>query len=201
MFFNLLALSAAILLNGRTADAQTAGSPCASVSSMSAAWISRFPEATQARVPAQQIEDCVKSIPIDVAEDQALIQELAYYVSWQSTIAYLKNPPESYKGEQVDIVGALTTISKDLADGKYDDEFSLQFDIQAAVKQTYDFHFEWKPDILGLFTFLRGNLGRGLQDEFALVSVSSDGKALPELYNYCKFNMTKLWMCEADKVV
>jgi hypothetical protein len=84
MLFDLLALSAAVLLNGRTVRAQSGGSPCSSVSSMSSAYMSSFPTETQALVPAQAAEDCLKSVPIDKNEDLALIDELKLYINWQS---------------------------------------------------------------------------------------------------------------------
>jgi hypothetical protein len=189
MLFNLLALSAAVLLNGRTANAQTGGSPCASASSMSAAWMSRFPEATVALIPAQQAEDCLKSVPVDVEEDKALMEEMQYYLNWQSNLAYLSDPPEGYNEERIDVLETVKKIADDLDSGNYKDEFSLQFDLYMALTKSYDFHFVWNPDILNIFTFRRGNVGQGLGDDFAVVSVSSDGKELPVLYNYCEFDI------------
>lgn len=82
MLFDLLVVSAAVLLNSRTAAA--AGTPCQSVSSMSAAFMSVYPSATQALVPAQAAEDCLKSVPIDKDEDLALIDEMQLFINWQS---------------------------------------------------------------------------------------------------------------------
>jgi hypothetical protein len=87
MLFDLLALSAAVLLNSRTVAAQSGGTPCSSVSSMSSEYISLIPTATQALVPAQAAEDCLRSVPIDKAEDLALIDELKLYINWQSTVS------------------------------------------------------------------------------------------------------------------
>lgn len=90
MLLDLLVLGAAVLLNSRTAAAQSRGSPCASVSSLSSAYISLFPSATQAVVSAQTAADCLKSVPIDKKEDLALIDELKLYINWQS------RPPNSF---------------------------------------------------------------------------------------------------------
>jgi len=84
MLFDLLALSAAVLLSSRTVAAQSGGTPCSSVSSMSTEYMSLFPEATQALVPGQAAEDCLRSVPIDKAEDLALIDELKLFMNWQS---------------------------------------------------------------------------------------------------------------------
>jgi hypothetical protein len=185
MLLELFLVSLAVLLHGRTVVAQR-GTPCQSVSSMSAAYMSIYPEATEALVPADAAVNCLKSVPVDVDEDKALIEEMLLYLNWQSTLAYLKNPPEEYNEEQVDVVAALKKISDDLGDGRYDDEYTVMLDLSNAFAKSYDFHSVFFPDILQVFEFRRGNIGKGLLDEFAMVSVSSDGKAIPELYNYCK---------------
>ena len=183
MLFDLLAVSAAVLLNGRTVAAR-AGTPCQSVSSMSAAFTSMYPSATIALVPAQAAEDCLKSVPVDKSEDLALIEEMKYYINWQSNLAYIRDPPEGFTGDIVDTHDEIDRISKDLQDDKYKDEYSLMFDLESAITKAYDFHFAFAADITQVFLFRRGNIGRGLLDEFALVSVSKDGKEVPKLYNY-----------------
>ncbi|OAL55274.1 hypothetical protein IQ07DRAFT_638970 [Pyrenochaeta sp. DS3sAY3a] len=187
MLFDLLLVSAAVLLNGGTVAAQRttrAGTPCQSVSSMSAAFTSMYPQATVALVPAQAAENCLKSVPIDKDENLKLIEEMRYYINWQSNLAYLLDPPEGYNGDRVDTLDEIERITKDLKDDKYTDEYTLMFDLQSVMTKSYDFHFVFAADITQVFRFRRGNIGRGLLDEFAIVSVSKDGKELPKLYNY-----------------
>lgn len=186
MLFDLLVVSAAVLLNGRTAVAQD-GSPCSSVSSMSSAYMSMFPEETQAVVPADAAHDCLKSVPVDKDELKGLIDEMQYYLNWQSNLAYLIEPPEGYTEDRVDIADEMKKIKDGLDQGTYEDDYTVMFDLSMAWTKSYDFHMTFVPDIMQIFRFRRGNVGLGLLDEFALVSVSSDGKALPELYNYCEF--------------
>lgn len=185
MLFDLVAVSAAVLLNSRTAMAQNdEGTPCQSVSSMSAAFMSQFPSATAALVPAQAAEDCLKSVPVDVQENQALIEEMQYFIDWQSNLAWIENPPAGYTEKKADIQQQIVDISAKMKG--YKDEYSVQKDLNLVIAKAYDFHFVWNPDIINVFRFRRGNIGRGLLDEFAIVSVSEDGKKLPVLYNYCK---------------
>ncbi len=180
----MLTLSASVLLSASPVAAQKASTPCQSLSSMSAAFTSMFPKATQALVPAQVATDCLKSVPIDKNEDLALIKELLLYVNWQSTLAYIDNPPKGDTSGRVPTLSSIAKITSDLQNDKYKDEFSLQYDLAQVMTRSYDFHFNWIPDITQIFMFLRGNVGRGLLDEFAVVSVSADGQALPKLYNY-----------------
>lgn len=158
--------------------------PCQSVSSMSADFMSSYPTETAALVTGQTVEDCLKSVPVDVQEDEALIEEMQYFVDWQSNLAWIENPPTGYTEKKADIQQEIKDISGKLKD--YEDEYSVQRDLSLAIAKGYDFHFEWRPDILNLFPFKRGNVGLGLMDEFAIVSVSDDGLKLPKLYNYCK---------------
>ena len=182
--FEMVALSAAVLFTASPVAAQKATSPCQSVSSMSVAFTSMFPKATQALVPAQVAAACLKSVPINKAEDLALIKEMKLYINWQSSVAYISNPPKGDTSGRVDTLGTIAKITSDLQNDKYTDEYSLQFDLATVMVRSYDFHFNWIPDITQIFQFRRGNVGRGLLDEFAVVSVSSDGKSLPKLYNY-----------------
>ncbi|KAF2280549.1 uncharacterized protein EI97DRAFT_439551 [Westerdykella ornata] len=151
---------------------------------MSAAYISMFPEATEALVPADAAVNCLKSIPVDVEEDKALIEEITLFTNWISNLGYLSNPPKGYPNERIDLSGELKRLHDELDKGTYEDEYTFQVDLKTAFDRTYDFHTFWIPDILSVFTFNRGNIGEGLNDEFAVVSVSTDGKSLPKIYNY-----------------
>ncbi|KAF2688720.1 hypothetical protein K458DRAFT_475396 [Lentithecium fluviatile CBS 122367] len=184
MLFGLLTVSAAVLLNGRTVAAASGGTPCSSVSSMSSKFMESFPTATQALVPGQAAEDCLRTVPIDKSEDLALLDELKLYINWQSNLAYLREPPEGYNEPRVDVIDELDSIRQNLEDDKYEDEYTLLFDVSTALIKCYDFHFGFRPDIRNVFRFRRGNTPGTLDDEFAVVSVSSDGKELPKLYNY-----------------
>ncbi|KAF2263646.1 hypothetical protein CC78DRAFT_518116 [Lojkania enalia] len=146
--------------------------------------MSRYPQATLALVPVPAAEDCLKSVNIDKQEDLLLIEELQNYVSWQSNLAYLSEPPKDYNEPRIDVLDEIARVKQDLQDDKYNDEYTLMFDLSMAIQKSYDFHFSFAADILNVFFFRRGNIGGGLLDEFALVSVSEDGKALPKLYNY-----------------
>jgi hypothetical protein len=185
MVFDLVLLSAAVLLNGKLAAAATK-EPCASVSSMSAAYVSMYPTATVALVPATAAASCLDSIPVQKDDDIALIEEMQYYIKWQSNLAYLSNPPKGYTEERTDILDGMKTITDGLNNDAFQSEYEVMYNLSMLITKAYDFHFAFTPDILTVFQFRRGNIGGGLLDEFALVSVSKDGVEVPKLYNYCE---------------
>lgn len=90
--------------------------------------------------------------------------------------AYLKNPPPTYFYPPVDIFKNLASIKTDLQNDVYANEYAFQEDLYQVFALAHDGHFVLYPDALTeAFEW-----GRKL----ALVSISSDGKELPQLYIY-----------------
>lgn len=183
---SLFALGAA-LIGGAMAQAggDSGSSPCAIVSRAASSYIENFvTSADQAiYVPADAAEACLKSVPMNKTDNLLLIEEMMYYISWQSNLAYLVNPPKGYTESQVDIIARFEEIYKNLSEDRYDNEWDFMLDVHMTLIQSYDFHLAYLPDIMNIFSFIRGDF---YSEEFALISVSSDGQALPELYNYCQ---------------
>ncbi|KAK8189291.1 uncharacterized protein BKA78DRAFT_253348 [Phyllosticta capitalensis] len=144
------------------------GSPCASVSYLAASQTASSPSAT-ATVPAKLAYECINSVPLNVSAALDLIETVKPYWEWQSTIAYLKNPPAEYVEkiqDPVDVFGELDIIEAKVKNGSFASEY----------ESTHDGHFVYVPDSVGgIFNF-----GRTLP----LVSVSLDGKSLPQPYAY-----------------
>ena len=179
MLFGLFLAGVLVLTGGTPVASQL--TPCANLSSLAAAFRTRNPSFPNTIVPAEVAEACLSSVPINQEEDGALMEELGLYLDWQSTLAYLINPPAGYTGDRVNIRDNFQSIYQKLGEGQYPDEYHFQLDLSLALTLAYDFHLQWTPDILAVFSFMRGT-----GEDFSLVSISSDGQALPELYNYCK---------------
>jgi hypothetical protein len=82
---------------------------------------------------------------------------------------------------QVDIMGALDKMSNALISNSYCSEFQFMQDLWLLVNNVHDFHYVYVPDILNVFGFVRGSADTST---ISLTSVSADGVALPEIYNY-----------------
>ncbi|KAH7063548.1 hypothetical protein B0J12DRAFT_562125 [Macrophomina phaseolina] len=143
------------------------GSACASVSALAASQTAVAPSATPT-VPADLAYECINSVPINQTAALNLIKTVRPYWEWQSTLAYLKDPPAEYVEkiqEPIDVFAELDDLEAKVSDGTITKEY-----------ETHDGHFVYVPDSVGgIFNF-----GRPIP----LVSVSSDGKAAPQPYAY-----------------
>jgi hypothetical protein len=102
---------------------QNASSPCAVVASSVAAQTIAVPT-----VSAQLAYDCITSVPFNQSAALALVDGIVPYVRWQSTTAYLKDPPKEYVEkiqDPVDLWGDLEVIREKVVNGSYDNEFEV----------------------------------------------------------------------------
>ncbi|KAH7094752.1 hypothetical protein FB567DRAFT_12528 [Paraphoma chrysanthemicola] len=157
MFKSVLFLASAVLVAAQS-------EPCAIVASA----LSR---SSSTPIAAQAAFDCLSSVPVNTAGNQALIEELKKVWQFQSELVWLKNPGSDWEYGPLDIIGELDTIKSNL--GTFRSEYAVQLAIQNITIRTGNFHFNYLPDILQVFQFRRG---------FNVASISSDGKALPKLY-------------------
>ncbi|KAL9057637.1 MAG: hypothetical protein Q9162_002252 [Coniocarpon cinnabarinum] len=154
-----------------TTTAVGSDEPCASVASLVAGAASASPT-----VPAEVAYACQKSVPFDQAAAVPWLESLRPYILWQSTTSYLVDPPEGYLEPASDINGNLNAIISKAQAGGYDNEYDLEFDLYEVFQTTHDGHFRYTPNLVGsIFRY-----GRTIP----LVSVSSDGQALPQVYVY-----------------
>ncbi|PBP20352.1 peptidase S41 family protein [Diplocarpon rosae] len=143
---------------------------------MSTTTMLRSPNPAQPTVPAQLAFDCLQSVPNKPEPAAALVKSLKAFVQWQSTLAFLKDPPASYMLPPTDIEGGLDNISTTATTGRFTSEYDFQLSVVKLIFSAHDGHFAYRPDVFKAFGF-RNNL---VSD---IVSVSSDGRAVPKLYH------------------
>ncbi|CBX98256.1 hypothetical protein LEMA_P096650.1 [Plenodomus lingam JN3] len=157
-----------------TATVSAGQEPCAVVSRALAA----MPSEARKVIPAELGVQCLQSVPLDREGNAKLIDDLKLFAKWQSNIAYLKSPPQGYTERPVDIFGALDDMASRLSAGNFKNEYDFQMELMNLIGSGYDNHFAWQPDILaGAMQFQRSP---GTE----LVSISADGRALPEVFTY-----------------
>jgi hypothetical protein len=157
---------ALVLASAALVAAQSSTQPCAAAASS----LSRSSSATSG-IPAQVAFDCLNSVPVDTSGNEKLIDELKQLWQFQSELVWYKNPGSDWEYGSLDIIGELDRIKNNL--GSFQSEYAVQLAIQNITVRTGNFHFNYSPDILQVFQFIR---------PFNVASVSSNGTALPKLY-------------------
>ncbi|KAL5443990.1 hypothetical protein PMIN07_000223 [Paraphaeosphaeria minitans] len=154
---------------------QYATNACAEV----AASVAAHPATPAPSVDAKLAYDCITSVPLHKEEALHLIERVVPYFRWQSSTAWLKDPPAEYAEKiqpAIDVWGGLEEIKSKVESEEYDNEFEFGFDLYTLLQQTHDGHFVYVPDVVGtVFNWAR---------PVPLVSVSADGKELPKPYVY-----------------
>jgi hypothetical protein len=124
-------------------------------------------------IPAKLAHDCLTATPLDKDLATGFIDQMKEYLQLQTTLAYLKDPPSDYKMPALDIMSTLDDIKDQVTDGT----LKSQYDLDAALlKLTYDAHD-------GHLVLYVGTIGAFIFElPISLVSVSEDGKKLPEIF-------------------
>ncbi|KAI2462865.1 hypothetical protein F4781DRAFT_418581 [Annulohypoxylon bovei var. microspora] len=170
---NSLGVSAVRLRQGFPSQATLSNlAPCAQISRLANSGTASNNSVT---FPGSLAFDCLRSVPNRPEPAQQLIQSLKAFVNWQATLAWLKDPPQSYMLPPVDVQGSLDNISSTAAAAGFTNEYDFQFAIIKVIAAAHDGHFSYVPDIFKAFSF---------QNDLAadLVSVSANGTTLPKLY-------------------
>lgn len=121
---------------------------------------------------------CLSTVPFvaDVA-----LRFIEYYnttMQFQSTLAYLRDPPADYQQPPVDFSAALEGIKANVTAGNYVNQYAFESELLHLVYSMHDSHVNLYAGILSTFTF--GN-------NYPLVSASLDGKQAPKVYLQGKY--------------
>ncbi|KAI9817689.1 MAG: hypothetical protein M1832_004583 [Thelocarpon impressellum] len=140
---------------------------------------SQGPEAKQSqpppiRVPASLAYECLLSVPIDQDSASRLVASYKQFYQFQSSLYFIKNPPDSYQMPAADIERDLDDIQARVRDGAYAGEYAFQLALYTALLRIRDGHTKYLPDALNdAFVF---------EKPVRLSSVSRDGLELPQIY-------------------
>ncbi|KAH8657787.1 hypothetical protein BX600DRAFT_499850 [Xylariales sp. PMI_506] len=158
-----------------TAAATYTQDPCVAVSSISSVSISAYPQATQIVVPPSMALECLSSIPVDVTRDVELLDYIVPFIESQSTLAFLRNPTNEYLLPGVDVLEGIADMRAMLTNGTYTDQYDFITDLFGVFLRANDGHFLYIPALVNsVFRF---------HVPLEVVSLSSDGQSLPELYS------------------
>ncbi|KAI9663679.1 MAG: hypothetical protein M1821_007169 [Bathelium mastoideum] len=110
---------------------------------------------------ASDVIACLTSVPFHPEVASRFITYFNETMQFQSTLAYLKNPPSTYQQPALDFQARLQQIQDRVNADFYHNQYAFEADLQALSQATHDSHAVLP---------------------FNLVTVSSDGKQIPEIY-------------------
>ncbi len=125
-------------------------------------------------IPAQLAYDCLQSVPLVKANASRLVQSFRTMFEFQSTTAFNRNPPSTYRMPAIDAAAVFEQIEANITSGGYLGEYDFQVALYQLVVAIHDDHLGFTPDLIGkAFKFTR---------PVGLTSLSKDGTSLPKLY-------------------
>ncbi|KAG4030352.1 hypothetical protein MFRU_012g00920 [Monilinia fructicola] len=149
---------------------------CSEIANVLKSFHSAHPTATNhPALNASLALQCLGSVPLDVQRSSDFVDYIEPYWQFQSTLAYLKNPPADYPLPGADMLAGLAEIKENINLGHYENQWEFEKDLYALGNiLPHDFHVNLPLPLMGVFSFstLDG----------PLVSISSNGLEMPELY-------------------
>lgn len=131
---------------------------------------------------AKDAYDCLTSVPFNPAVASRFIQYYNHTLQFQSTSAYLRNPPASYQQSPVDLFKGLEEIQEDIALGRFSNQYAFEATLQRLILSAHDTHLNLVAGVLSAFTFA---------SPYGIASVSSDGVQLPKVYIVGAYSLSR----------
>lgn len=122
---------------------------------------------------ASDAYECLTSVPFNSAVASRFIAYWNETLEFQTTLAYLKSPPEGYQQPPVDVASELTKIQQRVDAGAYQNQYDFEADIQLLNYALKDGHVALNAGILSAFSF---------GSPWEITSASIDGKQTPRIY-------------------
>lgn len=123
--------------------------------------------------PAKKAYECLTSVPFNPAVATRFLKYWNDTLQFQSTIAYLKDPPSSYQQPPVDLFGEVAKIQQGIDDGIFPNQYAFEATLQNLIYSAHDLHLNLEAGILAAFTFA---------SPYGIASVSKDGIEIPKVY-------------------
>ncbi|KUM55744.1 hypothetical protein ACN42_g11495 [Penicillium freii] len=168
----LLAAVGGTLVAAAPSGQRSTPAPCAQISQqyMRDIKIGKVPT-----LPGALAHECLQSMPFDPKRGAAFVEDVKKYMQWQSNANVLSNPPASYLSPPVDIWGGLEHLQQQAADNQFGNQFEFDTALSDFFISAKDGHLSLLPCSFMPFAFVGHE---------SLVSISSDGLQLPQIYTY-----------------
>lgn len=122
---------------------------------------------------ARDAFECLTTVPFNAAVALRFIDYYNTTMQFQSTLAYLRDPPPGYQQPPVHFFQELENIKNNVTEGRYANEYAFETDVMRLVYLVHDSHVSLYSGVLSAFTF---------GSDYQLVTASIDGKGAPKVY-------------------
>jgi hypothetical protein len=122
---------------------------------------------------ASLVYECLTSVPFNAAVAKKFIKYYNDTLSFQSTLAYLKDPPPSYQQPSTDLMAGLHQLQSLIDSNFFPNQYEFEAALQMLLYSAHDSHLYLQAGILAAFSFA---------GPFDIVSLSVDGMQLPKVY-------------------
>ncbi|KAJ5916959.1 hypothetical protein N7504_000974 [Penicillium tannophilum] len=147
---------------------------------------------TTVRMPGVLGLQCLQSMPFEPKRAVAWVKEYRKWLLFQSDLEILKNPPADYHMPATDLIAALDKIEQRAADKSYKNQWEFDTDVQTMITSAYDGHLG-----VTMCSHLIAPEAMKYTNDVPLVSVSSNGTAIPDVYTFAD---AKLLNSHKDRV-
>lgn len=156
----------------------SSGDPCGAIADA----IGNIDDASEeVVVPAEDAYNCLQVVPIHQGDASVTMNALLRLMQFQSTLSYLKNPPDGYGNAPVDILSGLNDISNKVSQGSYAGELDFETDISNLLDKAFDGHLAFEGwTMSGTFTWKR--------DKAATLAIASNDNDVPKVWVIGDFN-------------
>ena len=114
---------------------------------------------------ARQAYNCLNSVLFDPAVATNFIRYYNNTIQFQSTLAFLKNPPSSYQQPAINIQADLKRIQNNINNALFSNQYAFEVTLQNLVYSAHDAYFQLESGILNAFIFL---------SPYSMLSLSED---------------------------
>jgi hypothetical protein len=124
---------------------------------------------------ASVIQQCLNSVPFDADVATRFIKYLNDTIQFQSTLAFLRDPPSEYKQKGIDVQAGINSIQQSIDSGRFLQlgQYAFEATVQRLLYLAQDAHLSLYAGVLSAFSF---------GSPYAIVSISPDGQELPKVY-------------------
>ncbi|KAF2679354.1 hypothetical protein K458DRAFT_408210 [Lentithecium fluviatile CBS 122367] len=122
---------------------------------------------------AKDAYSCLQSVPFNPAVASRFLRYWNETIQFQSTLAYLKSPPQGYQQPAVDVQEELAEIQRRIGSGFYSNQYAFEADFQLLTYALHDGHVQLKAGAMSAFSW---------GAPFEIASASVDGKEPPKIF-------------------